>query len=230
MDRSIVIAACSSAMMDQRARMNQSSAQPDSISPLTILCLDDDQDFREYLEGTLVGEGHSVTAVGTPDELYRKAAESQPDVITLDIKMGKYAGEDVLREIRTRWPKQCVIVVTGYPSLDSMRDTFKQDVFDYIAKPFSVEDMRRVLAQASEELGLGQRPMDRLRGVLGRQIRLARTERGWTLRELSELSSVSVSQLSSIERGTHLPSVESLVAISLALEARPSEWFAAAGF
>jgi FixJ family two-component response regulator len=171
-----------------------------------------------------------VITVATPDELYKRAAVSLPDVMMLDIKMGKHSGEEVLAEIRNRWPKQCVIVVTGYPSLDSMRETFKQDVFDYIAKPFSVEDMRRVLNQASQQLGLGQRPMDRLRGVLGRQIRLARTERGWTLRELSELSSVSVSQLSSIERGTHLPSVESLVAISLALESKPSDWFAAAGF
>ncbi|MCR9076756.1 MAG: response regulator [bacterium] len=210
--------------------MNANAMTTDHVVPLTILSLDDDADFREYIAGTLQGEGHDVTTVATPDELFRRAAEMHPDVIMLDIKMGKHSGEDVLREIRTRWPKQCVIVVTGYPSLDSMRETFKQDVFDYISKPFSADDMRRVLSQASEQLGLGQRPMDRLRGVLGRQIRLARTERGWTLRELSELSSVSVSQLSSIERGTHLPSVESLVAISLALEAKPSDWFAAAGF
>ena len=198
--------------------------------PLSIISLDDDQDFREYLAGTLESEGHTVTTVSSPDELYKTASEQQPDIVLLDIKMGKYSGEEVLREIRTRWPKQCVIVVTGYPSLDSMRETFKQDVFDYISKPFSVDDMRRVLSQASDQLGLGQKPMDRLRGVLGRQIRLARTERGWTLRELSELSSVSVSQLSSIERGTHLPSVESLVAVSIALESKPSDWFAAAGF
>jgi CheY-like chemotaxis protein/lambda repressor-like predicted transcriptional regulator len=210
--------------------MSTAALNGQSVTPLSIISLDDDPDFREYIAGTLAGEGHAVTTVSTPEELYKRASESLPDVMMLDIKMGKHSGEEVLAEIRTRWPKQCVIVVTGYPSLDSMRDTFKKDVFDYIAKPFSMEDMRRVLNQASHELGLGQKPMDRLRGVLGRQIRLARTERGWTLRELSELSSVSVSQLSSIERGTHLPSVESLVAISLALESKPSDWFAAAGF
>jgi transcriptional regulator with XRE-family HTH domain len=59
---------------------------------------------------------------------------------------------------------------------------------------------------------------------------LARTERGWTLRDLSESSGVSVSQLSSIERGAHLPSVESLLAISGALERKPSAWLAGAGF
>ena len=65
---------------------------------------------------------------------------------------------------------------------------------------------------------------------LGRQIRLARTERGWTLKGLSESSGVSVSQLSSIERGAHLPSVESLLSIATALDEKPSAWFDAAGF
>jgi ribosome-binding protein aMBF1 (putative translation factor) len=123
-----------------------------------------------------------------------------------------------------------VIVVTGYPSLDSMRQTFKQDVLDYLAKPFSIQELRRTLAQAAEAFGLGRRPQDRLRHELGRHVRLARTEKGWTLRDLSEASGVSVSQLSSIERGAHLPSVESLLAIANALGHKPSKWLDAAGF
>ncbi len=212
--------------------MAETTNHPDihPVTPLSILALDDDQDFREYIEGILHADGHVIRTVSTPEALYSAAELDQPDVILLDIKMGVHSGEQVLSEIKSRWPKQCVVVVTGYPSLDSMRETFKQDVFDYIAKPFRIDDLRRVLTQATQTFGLGQRPMDRLRSVLGRQIRLARTERGWTLRELSEVSSVSVSQLSSIERGTHLPSVESLVAISSALGASPSAWFASAGF
>lgn len=198
--------------------------------PLNIVTLDDDPDFREYLTGVLQTEGHEVRAVETPEALFAACESELPDIILLDIKMGQHTGEGVLEEIRRRWPRQCVIVVTGYPTLDSMRQTFKQDVFDYLTKPFRVEDLRRVIAQAAEAFGLGQRPQDRLRAELGRQIRLARTERGWTLRELSTTSNVSVSQLSSIERGTHLPSIESLVAIATALRCTPSAWMSAAGF
>jgi transcriptional regulator with XRE-family HTH domain len=61
-------------------------------------------------------------------------------------------------------------------------------------------------------------------------MRLARTEKGWTLKELSESSGLSVSQLSSIERGAHLPSLESLLAIAHALERPASSWLAGAGF
>ena len=123
-----------------------------------------------------------------------------------------------------------MIVVTGYPTMDSMRETFKKDVFDYVPKPFSTEDLNRVLGQAAAAFNLGGRPQDRLRNELGRQVRLSRTRRGWTLKDLSESSGVSVSQLSSIERGAHLPSVESLLSIATALDEKPSAWFDAAGF
>lgn len=200
------------------------------IQPLNIVSLDDDADFREYIGGLLANENHAVRTVATPAELIATCAKELPDVVLLDIKMGEHSGEEALAQIRERWPKLCVIILTGYPSMDSMRQTFKQDVFDYIAKPFGIEDLRRVLSQAAIEFSLGQRPQDRLRAELGRQIRLARTERGWTLRELSTASGVSVSQLSSIERGTHLPSLESMVVIASALRQTPSSWLLAAGF
>ena len=98
---------------------------------------------------------------------------------------------------------------------------------DHIVEPAELE---RVLSQAAAEFSLGVRPQDRLRAALGRQIRLARSAKGWTLKDLSEDSGVSVSQLSSIERGAHLPSLESLLMIALSLEAQPSAWLAAAEF
>jgi FixJ family two-component response regulator len=203
---------------------------PSGVPPLSILALDDDEDFLQYIRTVLESEGHIVRAVASPEEFFRAIEAALPDVVLLDIKMGRHSGEQVLEEIRRRWSKLCVIVVTGYPSLEGMRQTFKRDVFDYLAKPFSLEELRRVLGQASSTLGLGRRPQDRLRNALGRQVRLARTERGWTLRDLSDASGVSVSQLSSIERGAHLPSVESLLEIAIALDRKPSVWIEAAGF
>lgn len=200
------------------------------VPPLSIVALDDDEDFRQYIRADLEAEGHEVRTAGTPEEFFAACEERLPDVVLLDIKMGRASGEAVLAEIRRRWLRLCVIVVTGYPSFDSMRHTFKQDVFDYIAKPFSTAELQRSLGQAAATLGLGRRPQDRLRQELGRQIRLARIDRGLTLKDVSESSGVSVSQLSSIERGTHLPSLESLLLIAQSLGHKPSEWLAVAGF
>ena len=210
---------------------DEPAATPASgVPPLSIVALDDDADFRAYIADVLEQDGHDIRVAATPDEMYAMNAERLPDILLLDIKMGRHSGEVVLGELRQRWPRLCVVVVTGYPSLENMRQTFKQDVFDYLAKPFSIADLRATLAQAAKAYGLGERPQDRLRQDLGRQVRLARTERGWTLRQLSENSGVSVSQLSSIERGAHLPSLESLLAIAGALEIRPSTWLDHAGF
>lgn len=197
---------------------------------LSIVSLDDDADFREYISALLTGEGHDVRTTATPEEFFAACQERLPDVALIDMKMGRVGGEQVLETLRERWPKLCVIVVTGYPSMDSMRQTFKRDVFDYLAKPFSIDELRRTLAQAAQAFGLGLRAQDRLRAELGRQIRIARTERSWTLKDLSEASGISVSQLSSIERGSHLPSVESLLDIAAALDKKPSGWFVQAGF
>jgi len=206
-------------------------AHPDARpAPLDIVALDDDSDFREYIVGLLAREGHTARAAAAPAEFFRTCEERLPDVALLDIKMGRHSGEAVLEEIRRRWPRLCVIVLTGYPSLDTMRATFKRDVFDYLAKPFSVADLRAALEQAAGAFGLGGTPQDRLRAGLGRRIRLARTACGWTLRDLSEASGVSVSQLSSIERGAHLPSLESLLAVAGALDVTPSDWLREAGF
>lgn len=233
--------------------MTPSPAHPDHLS-LSILSLDDDPDFRQYIRGLLEAQGHEPRVAATPDEFFRACEERLPDVVLLDIKMGRHSGEAVLEEIRKRWPKLCVIVVTGYPSMESMRRTFKGvasttgspgaassagasatspgggGVFDYLAKPFSLDELKTSLTQAAAAFGLGQRPQDRLRAELGRQIRLARTEKAWTLKDLSESCGISVSQLSSIERGSHLPSVESLLAVAGALGKHPSTWFEAAGF
>lgn len=211
--------------------MSEQSVRAAEQTPsLSIVALDDDADFREYLRGVLEGEGHTIRLAGEPERCYALCEESLPDVVLLDMKMGRDNGESVLEELRVRWPKLCVIVVTGYPSLESMRTTFKRDVYDYLAKPFAVADLRATLASAARELHLGASAQDRLRGELGRRIRLARTERGWTLKDLSERSGISVSQLSSIERGSHLPSIESLLLVSNALDQKPSKWFEDAGF
>lgn len=209
---------------------HETDNQSTSTVCLNIISLDDDPDFREYIAGILAAEGHDARCVASPEELIRSIEDSRPDIVLLDLNMGDDSGEQVLEAIKDHNPRQCVIVVTGYPSLESMRQTFKHNVFDYLTKPFSLQDLQRVIRQAAEEFGLGQRPMDRLRTDLGRQIRLARTQHGWTLRELSQSSGISVSQLSSIERGTHLPSIESMISIATALGASPSSWFISAGF
>jgi two-component system, OmpR family, response regulator len=190
----------------------------------SIAILDDDADFRTYLEDFLSDESsYSVRAFGNARDLYESCEESLPDIVLLDMKMGDASGDKVLEQLISRWHGLCVIIITGYPSLEDMRTTFKLKVFDYLAKPFSLTQLRQVLKNAVEAFGLGKSPQDRLRERLGHSIKMLRVERDWSLKDLATQTKLSVSQISAIERGTNLPSIESLLAISKAFDKKPSE-------
>lgn len=196
-----------------------------------IAVLDDDSDFLTYIEDLLRDEGtYSVRTFASADELFVSAENQVPDIVLLDMKMGAASGEEVLEDLLARWPELCIIVITGYPSLESMRATFKLRVFDYLAKPFSLSQLRQTLQNAIEQFGLGRTPQDRLRERLGHRIKLLRVERDWSLKDLAAATKLSVSQISSIERGANLPSIESLLAICRAFGRKPSEILASIEF
>jgi Response regulator containing CheY-like receiver, AAA-type ATPase, and DNA-binding domains len=200
-------------------------AQSQGDALIDIAVLDDDPDFRNYMEDFLKDEGkYIVRTFGHPKDLFTAAEQERvPDVVLLDMKMGEFTGDKVLEQLLSRWPNLCVIVVTGYPSLEDMRATFKMKVFDYLPKPFSLAQLRQVLANAIETFGLGKSPQDRLRERLGHKIKMLRVERDWSLKDLAGPTKLSVSQISSIERGAHLPSIESFLAICRAFNKKPSE-------
>ncbi len=200
-------------------------------SPVDVAVLDDDADFRTYVEDFLNDEGlYTVRTFERPELLYDAADERRPDIVLLDMKMGRHRGDAVLEQLLARYPGLCVIIVTGYPSLEDMRATFKLKVFDYLAKPFSLAQLRQTLANAIQQFGLGRSLQDRLREKLGHRIRILRAEREWSLKDLAASSELSVSQISSIERGANLPSIESLLAISRAFGLKPSEILASIEF
>jgi Predicted transcriptional regulator len=111
-----------------------------------------------------------------------------------------------------------------------MRATFKMKVFDYLAKPFSLAQLRQTLKNAIETFHLGRTDQDRLRERLGHRIKILRVEKDWSLKDLAAVTKLSVSQISSIERGANLPSIESLLALCRAFERKPSEILASIDF
>jgi DNA-binding NtrC family response regulator len=202
-----------------------------SAGLVDVAVLDDDFDFRNYLDDLLRDEGgYSVRTFAEQEELFTAAESRIPDIVLLDMKMGTVTGEQVVEQLLQRWPELCIIVITGYPSLENMRATFKLRVFDYLAKPFSLAQLRQTLQNAVEQFGLGRTPQDLLRERLGHRIKLLRVERGWSLKDLAAAAKLSVSQISSIERGANLPSVESLLAICWAFERKPSDVLTSIGF
>jgi DNA-binding NtrC family response regulator len=198
---------------------------------IEIAILDDDPDFRLYLEDLLKDEGlYAVRSFATPAALFSGCELRPPEIVLLDMKMGEHSGEKVLDELLARWPGVCVVVVTGYPSLEDMRATFRRKAFDYLSKPFSLAQLRQTPKNAAEAFHLGRQPHDLLRERLGHRIKVLRAERDWSLKDLSAAARLSISQISAIERGANLPSIESLLALCRAFDRRPSEVLASIEF
>ena len=106
-------------------------AAQDKLTDIAVL--DDDLDFRTYLEDFLKDEGiYSVRTFARASDLFAACEERTPDIVLLDMKMGDVSGDQVLEQLLARWPGLCVIVITGYPSLEDMRATFKLKPGSYV--------------------------------------------------------------------------------------------------
>jgi DNA-binding NtrC family response regulator len=201
------------------------------MSGIEIAVLDDDRDFREYIEDAIGREGnYTVRGFGCAEELFDACRQRLPGIVLLDVKVGAARGVEVLERLLSLWPELCVVIVTGYPSLEDMRATFRMKVFDYLVKPFPISQLRQTIENAVDTYGLERGDPERLRKQLGHRLRVMRAERNWSLKDLADSARLSVSQLSSVERGAHLPSVDSLLAIAKAFHLRPSQLFSSIGF
>ena len=118
-----------------------------------------------------------------------------------------------------------VIILTGYPSLETATASMEHDVSAYIKKPFSVDDFRAVIERIARKKGLVLRKEDELHQTIGRNIREMRKDRGLTLKQMSRRTKLSVSLLSQIERAESSASVSSLFKVATALDVRLVELF-----
>ena len=195
------------------------------VSPLTILVVDDDKDVCEYLQDFLSADGYSVTCVNDPTTAIDALREREYHVAVLDLMMPKLSGIDLLEQIRKVDDDIAVIILTGYPSLETATASIEHEVSAYIRKPFSTDEFREAIARIAKKKGLVLRREDELHLTIGKNIRELRKGRGLTLKQMSRRTKLSVSLLSQIERAESSASVSSLFKVATALDVKITELF-----
>lgn len=106
-----------------------------------ILVVDDDEVVRLAHQRSLAGAHYQVVAVWNGAEALA-AMERQPfDVILLDLRMPGDDGLAVLRMIKERWPETEVVIITGYPNLDTVKEAVELGACDYLAKPVGPDEL-----------------------------------------------------------------------------------------
>jgi two-component system response regulator PilR (NtrC family) len=116
-----------------------------------ILVVDDERSMQEFLEIFVRREGHDVTTVGDVATALLAMEGDDFDLVISDIQMPERSGLDLLREVRERSPDTVVVMITAYASTETAVQAMKEGAYDYITKPFKVDEIRLTIAKALEK-------------------------------------------------------------------------------
>ena len=122
--------------------------------PLQILLVEDDGDLRETLTDALREVGHVVTPASDGAEGLAEATSKVFDVVISDVNLPKMHGTALFREIRAIAPETSVIFISGQGEIAQAVDALKQGAYDYLTKPFDLDELMVRLRHIAERLSL----------------------------------------------------------------------------
>lgn len=124
-------------------------------SSANVWIVDDERSIRWVLEKALTQEGFNVTCFEDARAALAQINSNPPDVIVSDIRMPGVDGLDLLEQVRTGFPEVPVIIMTAHSDLDSAVSSIQGGAFEYLPKPFEVEEaltvIRRAIAHRHEQ-------------------------------------------------------------------------------
>ena len=107
--------------------------------PARILVVDDEESIRDLLRLVLTGEGYSVVTANDGEEAIEYLEAQRFDLVITDLVMPGVNGVEVLRAARRIDPNYPVIVITGYPSVETVTELVRLGAGDYLTKPFNID-------------------------------------------------------------------------------------------
>src|SRR5574340_510328 len=119
-----------------------------------ILIVDDERVALKNLEHVMKKEGYEVTATQSGQNAVNLLEDTAFDVVLTDLKMEKVDGFQVLKRCREAHPDTEVVMITGFATLESAVDAMKNGAFYYIAKPFKLDEVRKVVQEAAHKVRL----------------------------------------------------------------------------
>jgi DNA-binding NtrC family response regulator len=117
-----------------------------------ILIVDDNTELREILQEYLKDDGDVVTGASNGKEALEKHGQRRYDLIITDLMMPEITGMELIRAIKSHDDMTEFIIVTGYASLDSAVEAVKVGAYDYLVKPFRMEEMEVVVKNARDKI------------------------------------------------------------------------------
>lgn len=125
-----------------------------SFEKFKILITDDDMDLRELLTEAVKNWGYEVSVARDGDEALRKLRMERFDIVITDLMMPGMDGLALLQKIKDLDKEILVIIITGYATIETAVKAIESGAYDYIAKPFRLDELMIVIKNACERLRL----------------------------------------------------------------------------
>ena len=117
-----------------------------------ILIVDDNAEIREIVQEYLIDKDCLIEGAGNGKEALEKYENNPYDIIITDLKMPEISGIELIKLIKQRTNITEFIIITGYASVDTAIEAVKIGAFDYIVKPFRMEELKVAVKNAKEKI------------------------------------------------------------------------------
>jgi two-component system response regulator HydG len=121
---------------------------------LNLLIVDDERSIREACREVALSLGFIAHVADSAEHAYRLLQSHSMDAVLLDLRLPGASGLEVLRQIKAQRPEALVIVVTGYGTVQSAVQAMKHGAYEYVTKPFSIDELKLLLDRVSNHLKL----------------------------------------------------------------------------
>ena len=117
-----------------------------------ILIVDDERDIRELISEILIDEGYTTRLAGTSEDAMREVTSQPPSLLILDIwlKDSDMDGIDILKKVKSDYPEVPVVIISGHGNIEIAVVAIKQGAYDFIEKPFNIDQLLVVVHRAME--------------------------------------------------------------------------------
>ena len=168
---------------------------------IKVLVIDDDPSICKTVGLLLEDHGYSPRTYTDPDDALVAAEKESFQIALIDLRMPAMDGVEVVERLKKIDERMSCIVMTAYPDLDSATETMRRGTCDYIAKPFKQDELIASIDRACLRMGIIYTDETELNRLIGQRIRSHRLSQNLTLRQLSDRTDLTTSQISQVELG-----------------------------
>jgi NtrC-family two-component system response regulator AlgB len=116
---------------------------------MRIIVIDDELNLRRTIVPVLKGMGHEVSAAGNSRSALQEFERETFDVALLDLRLGEENGLDLMGKLLKAQPRVAIIVTTAFATIETAVEAMRQGAFDYLAKPFTPEQLQQALVKVA---------------------------------------------------------------------------------